>query len=179
MIYTEYQQVLLTQLQNNDKRIEEIKKEKEKIGYRLVTAVIMCFSVLIYMNKPATGRYFQRHCFRVFLVQLLYLCFQFSFKRIEEIKKEKEEIQEMFLQESKFKPGDLIQIDYKISNATFKVRGWIFRITFWRNRPYYHLNLPKKDGSRGLRVKSVCDGVLESITSISHIKLDDLKGGAK
>ena len=48
MIYTEYQQVLLTQLQNNDKRIEEIKKEKE-------------------------------------------------------------EIQEMFLQESKFKPGDLIQ----------------------------------------------------------------------
>ena len=65
MIYTEYQQVLLTQLQNNDKRIEEIKKEKE-------------------------------------------------------------EIQEMFLQESKFKPGDLIQIDYKISNATFKVRGWIF-----------------------------------------------------
>ena len=50
-IYTEYQQVLLTQLQNNDKRIEEIKKEKE-------------------------------------------------------------EIQEMFLQESKFKPGDLIQIDY-------------------------------------------------------------------
>ena len=29
MIYTEYQQVLLTQLQNNDKRIEEIKKEKE------------------------------------------------------------------------------------------------------------------------------------------------------
>ena len=61
MIYTEYQQVLLTQLQNNDKRIEEIKKEKE-------------------------------------------------------------EIQEMFLQESKFKPGDLIQIDYKISNATFKVR---------------------------------------------------------
>lgn len=28
MIYTEYQQVLLTQLQNNDKRIEEIKKEK-------------------------------------------------------------------------------------------------------------------------------------------------------
>ena len=114
MIYTEYQQVLLTQLQNNDKRIEEIKKEKE-------------------------------------------------------------EIQEMFLQESKFKPGDLIQIDYKISNATFKVRGWIFRITFWR----YHLNLPKKDGSRGLRVKSVCDGVLESITSISHIKLEDLKGGAK
>jgi hypothetical protein len=82
----------------------------------------------------------------------------------------------MFLQESKFKPGDLIQIDYKISNATFKVRGWIFRITFWRNRPYYHLNLPKKDGSRGLRVKSVCDGVLESITSISHIKLEDLKG---
>lgn len=109
MIYTEYQQVLLTQLQNNDKRIEEIKKEKE-------------------------------------------------------------EIQEMFLQESKFKPGDLIQIDYKISNATFKVRGWIFRITFWRNRPYY---------PRGLRVKSVCDGVLESITSISHIKLEDLKGGAK
>ena len=48
MIYTEYQQVLLTQLQNNDKRIEEIKKEQE-------------------------------------------------------------EIQEMFLQESKFKPGDLIQ----------------------------------------------------------------------
>lgn len=31
MIYTEYQQVLLTQLQNNDKRIEEIKKEKEEI----------------------------------------------------------------------------------------------------------------------------------------------------
>ena len=31
MIYTEYQQVLLTQLQNNDKRIEEIKKEQEKI----------------------------------------------------------------------------------------------------------------------------------------------------
>mgnify|MGYP001148041362 CR=1 FL=1 len=30
MIYTEYQQVLLTQLQNNDKRIEEIKKEKEE-----------------------------------------------------------------------------------------------------------------------------------------------------
>ena len=115
MIYTEYQQVLLTQLQNNDKRIEEIKKEQE-------------------------------------------------------------EIQEMFLQESKF---NLIQIDYKISNATFKVRGWIFRITFWRNRPYYHLNLPKKDGSRGLRVKSVCDGVLESITSISHIKLEDLKGGAR
>ena len=118
MIYTEYQQVLLTQLQNNDKRIEEIKKEKE-------------------------------------------------------------EIQEMFLQESKFKPGDLIQIDYKISYATFKVRGWISRITFWKNYPYYHLNLPKKDGSRGLRVKSVCDGVLESITSISHIKLEDLKGGAK
>ena len=99
MIYTEYQQVLLTQLQNNDKRIEEIKKEQE-------------------------------------------------------------EIQGIFLQES-------------------KVRGWIFRITFWRNRPYYHLNLPKKDGSRGLRVKSICDGVLESITSISHIKLEDLKGGAK
>ena len=76
MIYTEYQQVLLTQLQNNDKRIEEIKKEQE-------------------------------------------------------------EIQGMFLQESKFKPGDLVQVDYKISNATFKVRGWIFRITFWRNRPYY------------------------------------------
>ena len=31
MIYTEYQQVLLTQLQNNDKRIEEIKKEQEEI----------------------------------------------------------------------------------------------------------------------------------------------------
>lgn len=29
MIYTEYQQVLLTQLQNNDKIIEEIKKEQE------------------------------------------------------------------------------------------------------------------------------------------------------
>lgn len=28
MIYTEYQQVLLTQLQNNDKRIEEIKKKE-------------------------------------------------------------------------------------------------------------------------------------------------------
>ena len=41
---------------------------------------------------------------------------------------------------------------------------------------YYHLNLPKKDGSRGLRVKSICDGVLESITSSSHIKLEDLKG---
>ena len=53
MIYTEYQQVLLTQLQNNDKRIEEIKKEQE-------------------------------------------------------------EIQGMFLQESKFKPGDLVQVDYKI-----------------------------------------------------------------
>ena len=100
-------------------------------------------------------------------------------KIIEEIKKEQEEIQGMFLQESKFKPGDLVQVDYKISNATFKVRGWIFRITFWRNRPYYHLNLPKKDGSRGLRVKSICDGVLESITSISHIKLEDLKGGTK
>lgn len=59
MIYTEYQQVLLTQLQNNDKRIEEIKKEQE-------------------------------------------------------------EIQGMFLQESKFKPGDLVQVDYKISNATLK-----------------------------------------------------------
>ena len=79
----------------------------------------------------------------------------------------------------KFKPGDLVQVDYKISYATFKVRGWISRITFWKNCPYYHLNLPKKDGSRGLRVKSVCDGVLESITSISHIKLEDLKGGAK
>ena len=97
MIYTEYQQVLLTQLQNNDKIIEEIKKEQEEIQ----------------------------------------------------------------------------------GNATFKVRGWIFRITFWRNCPYYHLNLPKKDGSRGLRVKSICDGVLESITSISHIKLEDLKGGTK
>ena len=53
MIYTEYQQVLLTQLQNNDKIIEEIKKEQE-------------------------------------------------------------EIQGMFLQESKFKPGDLVQVDYKI-----------------------------------------------------------------
>ena len=31
MIYTEYQQVLLTQLQNNEKRIEEIKKEQEEI----------------------------------------------------------------------------------------------------------------------------------------------------
>lgn len=62
MIYTEYQQVLLTQLQNNDKRIEEIKKEQE-------------------------------------------------------------EIQGMFLQESKFKSGDLVQVDYKISNATFKVRA--------------------------------------------------------
>ena len=31
MIYTEYQQVLLTQLQNKDKRNEEIKKEKEEI----------------------------------------------------------------------------------------------------------------------------------------------------
>ena len=31
MIYTEYQQVLLTQLQNNDKIIEEIKKEQEEI----------------------------------------------------------------------------------------------------------------------------------------------------
>lgn len=30
MKYTEYQQVLLTQLQNNDKRIEEIKKEQER-----------------------------------------------------------------------------------------------------------------------------------------------------
>ena len=118
MIYTEYQQVLLTQLQNNDKRIEEIKKEQE-------------------------------------------------------------EIQNMFLQESKFKPCDLVQVDHKISNATFKVRGWISRITFWKNCPYYHLNLPKKDGSRGLRVKSICDGVLENITSISHIKLEDLKGGAK
>lgn len=59
MIYTEYQQVLLTQLQNNEKRIEEIKKEQE-------------------------------------------------------------EIQGMFLQESRFKPDDLVQIDYKISNATFK-----------------------------------------------------------
>lgn len=59
MIYTEYQQVLLTQLQNNDKRIEEIKKEQE-------------------------------------------------------------EIQNMFLQESKFKPGDLVQVDYKISNANLK-----------------------------------------------------------
>ena len=65
MIYTEYQQVLLTQLQNNDKIIEEIKKEQE-------------------------------------------------------------EIQGMFLQERKFKPGDLVQVDYKISNATFKVRGWIY-----------------------------------------------------
>ena len=37
----------------------------------------------------------------------------------------------------------------------------------------------KKDGSRGLRVKSICDGVLESITSISHIKSEDLKGGAR
>ena len=39
MIYTEYQQVLLTQLQNNDKRIEEIKKEQEEIQgiwYRLI-----------------------------------------------------------------------------------------------------------------------------------------------
>ena len=107
MIYTEYQQVLLTQLQNNEKRIEEIKKEQE-------------------------------------------------------------EIQGMFLQESRFKPDDLVQIDYKIS-----------QITFWRNCPYYHLNLPKKDGSRGLRVKSICDGVLENITSISHVKLEDLKGGAK
>lgn len=53
MIYTEYQQVLLTQLQNNEKRIEEIKKEQE-------------------------------------------------------------EIQGMFLQESRFKPDDLVQIDYKI-----------------------------------------------------------------
>ena len=59
MIYTEYQQVLLTQLQNNDKRIEEIKKEQEKI-------------------------------------------------------------QNMFLQESKFKPGDLVQVDYKISYALLK-----------------------------------------------------------
>ena len=111
--------------------------------------------------------------------QVLLTQLQNNDKRIEEIKKEQEEIQNMFLQESKFKPGDLVQVDYKISNATFKVRGWIFRITFWRNRPYYHLNLPKKDGSRGLRVKSICDGVLESITSISHIKLEDLKGGAK
>ena len=31
MIYTEYQQVLLTQLQNNDNRIEEIKIETEEI----------------------------------------------------------------------------------------------------------------------------------------------------
>mgnify|MGYP000823578244 CR=1 FL=1 len=69
MIYTEYQQVLLTQLQNNDKRIEEIKKEQE-------------------------------------------------------------EIQGMFLQESKFKPGDLVQVDYKISNATFKAVS------------YTHLTLP-------------------------------------
>ena len=118
MIYTEYQQVLLTQLQNNDKIIEEIKKEQEEANLKI----------------------------------------QFV---------------------TKIKPGDLVQVDYKISNATFKVRGWIFRITFWRNRPYYHLNLPKKDGSRGLRVKSICDGVLESITSISHIKLEDLKGGTK
>lgn len=57
MIYTEYQQVLLTQLQNNDKIIEEIKKEQE-------------------------------------------------------------EIQGMFLQESKFKPGDLVQVDYNLNSAT-------------------------------------------------------------
>lgn len=37
MIYTEYQQVLLTQLQNNDKRIEEIKKEKEEIQENVST----------------------------------------------------------------------------------------------------------------------------------------------
>ena len=37
MIYTEYQQVLLTQLQNNDKRIEEIKKEQEKIQENVST----------------------------------------------------------------------------------------------------------------------------------------------
>ena len=36
MIYTEYQQVLLTQLQNNDKRIEEIKKEQEEIQLSLI-----------------------------------------------------------------------------------------------------------------------------------------------
>ena len=36
MKYTEYQQVLLTQLQNNDKRIEEIKKEQEEIQLSLI-----------------------------------------------------------------------------------------------------------------------------------------------
>jgi len=36
MIYTEYQQVLLTQLQNNDKRIEEIKKKYRKCFYKKV-----------------------------------------------------------------------------------------------------------------------------------------------
>ena len=35
MIYTEYQQVLLTQLQNNDKIIEEIKKEQEEANLKI------------------------------------------------------------------------------------------------------------------------------------------------
>ena len=75
MIYTEYQQVLLTQLQNNDKRIEEIKKEKE-------------------------------------------------------------EIQEMFLQESKFKPGDLIQIDYKITKVSHPLKHQLFSFSFVCLPPY-------------------------------------------
>ena len=61
---------------------EEVYRDTDVSGFWPKLVVIMCFSVLIYMNKPATGRYFQRHCFRVFLVQLLYLCFQFSFKSI-------------------------------------------------------------------------------------------------
>ena len=40
MIYTEYQQVLLTQLQNNDKRIEEIKKEQEEIQSTYLQPII-------------------------------------------------------------------------------------------------------------------------------------------
>ena len=43
MIYTEYQQVLLTQLQNNDKRIEEIKKSRKK--YRI------CFYRKVNLNR--------------------------------------------------------------------------------------------------------------------------------
>ena len=45
MIYTEYQQVLLTQLQNNDKIIEEIKKERNRKKYR------GCFYKKVNLNR--------------------------------------------------------------------------------------------------------------------------------
>lgn len=103
----------------------------------------------------------------------------YATKQIEGIDKERQEYKRRFIEESEFQPGELIQVDYTSFNATYKVRGWLHSITFHKDCPVFHVFLPKNDGSKGKRVKSIGDGFVENILNVFHIKPEDLKGGAK